>query len=178
MRDIAEVLEALKAEPYTEKEVYAPHSGVITFADVEEGARVNGVSGAWKEIPGTHIATITREKNPRKVLANERGVLQKLYRELDGVFVEAGTPIAVIRHYLTRQEVVSRLLKESLYAFCAPERAKYYFVPDIDTKVKMLGCRTVTIHDGMELFIVSRMKREVPLCYSGPTGIIYDGYFD
>jgi len=30
----------------------------------------------------------------------------------------------------------------------------------------------------MELFIVSRMKREVPLCYSGPTGIIYDVYFD
>ncbi|MBQ8664849.1 MAG: biotin attachment protein, partial [Mailhella sp.] len=115
---------------------------------------------------------------PRKVLANQRGVLQKLYRELDGTFVEAGTPLGVIRHYLTRQEVVSRLLKESLYAFCAPERAKYYFVPDIDTKVKMLGCRTVTIHDGMELFIVSRMKREVPLCYSGPTGIIYDVYFD
>ena len=178
MRDIAEVLESLKAEPYTENLVCAPHSGVITFADIEEGVRVNGFSGTWKEIPGTHIATITREKNPRKVLANERGVLQKVYRELDGAFVEAGTPLAVIRHYLTRQEVVSRLLKESLYAFCAPERAKYYFTPDIDTKVKMLGCRTVTIHDGMELFIVSRMKREVPLCYNGPTGIIYDVYFD
>ena len=178
MRDIAEVLEGLKAEPYTEKEVRAPYSGVITFADIEEGARVNGFSGTWKEIPGTHLATIVREKNPRKVLSEERGILQKLYRELDGTFVEAGTPLAVIRHYLTRREVVSLLLKESLYAFCAPERAKYYFVPDIDTKVKMLGCRTVNIHDGMELFIVSRMKREVPLCYSGPAGIIYDVYFD
>jgi len=177
MRDIAEVLEALKAEPFIEREVCTPHSGVITFADIEQGIRVSGPSGTWKEIPGTHIATITREKNPRKVLANQRGVLQKLYRELDGTFVEAGTSLGVVRHYLTRQEVVSRLLKESLYAFCAPERAKYYFVPDIDTKVKMLGCRTVTIHDGMELFIVSRMKREVPLCYSGPTGIIYDVYF-
>ena len=178
MRDIAEVLEALKAEPYTEKEVCAPHSGVITFADIREGSRVEGPTGTWLENPGTHIATIVREKNPRRVLANERGVLQKLYSELDGTFVEAGTPLGVIRHYLTRKEVVSRLLKASLYAFNAPERAKYYFVPDVDTKVKMLGCRTVSVHDGMELFIVSRMKREVPLCYSGPSGIIYDVYFD
>ena len=178
MRDIAEVMEELKAAPYTEREVCAPHTGVLRFADIQEGSRVSGATGAWKEIPGTHIATITREKNPCKVLAGERGVLQKLYRELDGSFVEAGTPLGLIRHYLTRQEVVSKLLKESLYAFCAPERAKYYFVPDVDKKVKILGCRTVSIHDGMELFIVSRMKREAPLCYSGPAGIIYDVYFD
>ena len=37
MRDIAEVLEALKAEPYTEKKICAPHSGVITFADIHTG---------------------------------------------------------------------------------------------------------------------------------------------
>lgn len=178
MRDIAEVMEELKAAPYTEREVCAPHTGVISFANIEEGTRVSGASGTWKEIPGTHIATVTREKNPCRILAAERGVIQKIYRETDGSFVEAGTPLCVIRHYLSRQEVVSKLLKESLYAFCAPERAKYYFVPDVDKKVKILGCRTVSIHNGMELFIVSRMKRETPLCYSGPDGIIYDVYFD
>lgn len=178
MRDIAEVMEELKAAPYTEREVCAPHTGVISFANIEEGTRVSGASGTWKEIPGTHIATVTREKNPCRILAAERGVIQKIYREADGSFVEAGTPLCVIRHYLSRQEVVSKLLKESLYAFCAPERAKYYFVPDVDKKVKILGCRTVSIHNGMELFIVSRMKRETPLCYSGPDGIIYDVYFD
>jgi hypothetical protein len=29
----------------------------------------------------------------------------------------------------------------------------------------------------MELFIMSRMKREVPLHYSGPDGVIYEIYF-
>ena len=145
----------LKAAPYTEREVCAPHTGVIQFADIKEGDRVSGFTGTWKEIPGTHIATITREKNPRKVLATERGVLQKLYRDLDGSFVEAGTPLGVIRHYLTRQEVVSKLLKESLLRLLRPGTSQVLLVPDVDKKVKILGCRTVSIHDGMELFIVS-----------------------
>lgn len=178
MRDIAEVLDELKAAPFTEKDIRAPHTGILSFSDISEGAKVNGVSGTWNEVPGTAIATIVRERNPRVVSAPERGVLQNIRRELDGTFVEAGTTIATVRHFLTRDEVVSRLLKESLYSFCAPERAKYYFVPDVDKKVKILGCRTVTVHDGMELFIVSRMKREVGLIYSGPDGIIYDVYFD
>ena len=139
MINISALLDEIKASPYREIVIRTPHTGVVTFADIKEGDRVSGFTGTWKEIPGTHIATITREKNPRKVLATERGVLQKLYRDLDGSFVEAGTPLGVIRHYLTRQEVVSKLLKESLYAFCAPERAKYYFVPDVDKKVKILG---------------------------------------
>lgn len=178
MRDIAEVMAELKAAPYTEKAVLAPHTGVIQFSEVKEGSNVFGPMGQWKEIPGTHIATITRERNPRRIVTTERGVLQKVYRELDGAFVEAGTPLALVRHYLTRQEVVSRLLMESLYTFCAPERARYYFSPEVDKKVKILGCRTVSVQEGMELFIVSRMKRELPLCYSGPSGIIYEVCFD
>lgn len=178
MRDIAEVMAELKAAPYTEKAVLAPHTGVVRFSDVKEGSEVFGASGEWKEVPGTHLATITRERNPRKIEAVERGVIQKLCRELDGTFVEAGTVLAVVRHYLTRQEVVSRLLVESLYTFCAPERARYYFAPEVDKKVKILGCRTVSVQEGMELFIVSRMKRELPLCYTGPSGIIYEVCFD
>jgi biotin carboxyl carrier protein len=33
------------------------------------------------------------------------------------------------------------------------------------------------VFDGMEVFIMSRMKREAPLAYSGPGGIIYEAYF-
>ena len=178
MRDIAEVMAELKAAPYTEKAVVAPHTGVVRFSDVEEGSEVFGPTGEWQEIPGTHIATITRERNPRNIVTAERGVLRKVCRELDGTFVEAGTMLALVRHYLTRQEVISRLLMESLYTFCAPERARYYFAPDVDKKVKILGCRTVSVHEGMELFIVSRMKREASLCYAGPSGIIYEVCFD
>ncbi len=178
MRDIAEVMAELKSVPYTEREISAPHSGVVQFADVQEGEKVFPPMGQWNEIPGTHIATITRERNPRKIVATERGIIQNIYRELEGNFVEAGTPLALVRHYLTRQEVVSRLLLESLHTFCAPERARYYFSPDVDKKVKILGCRTVSVQEGMELFIVSRMKRERPLRYAGPSGIIYEVCFD
>ncbi len=31
--------------------------------------------------------------------------------------------------------------------------------------------------EGMELLIMSRMKREVPLVYTGPAGVIYAVYF-
>ncbi len=178
MRNIEEVMAELKAAPYTEKTVLAPHTGVVCFANVEEGSEIFGPSGEWKETPGTHLATITRERNPRKIEAVERGVIKKLCRELDGAFVEAGTVLAVVRHYLSRQEVVSRLLMESLYTFRAPERARYYFAPEVDKKVKILGCRTVSVQEGMELFIVSRMKRELPLSYVGPSGIIYEVCFD
>ena len=179
MRDITEVMRELKESPYIEKQIYAAHTGTIRFADdIKDGMKVTGISGTWKERPGTLLATITREKNPFYVTSQENGEVHSISTALDGCFVEAGTPLCTIRHYLTKQEVISLLLKESLYAFCAIERARYYFVPDIDKKVKILGCKTVSVTDGMELFIISRMKREVPLCYHGPEGIIYDVYFD
>ena len=178
MRDITEVLRELKEAPFVEREIVAAHTGVVRFSGLEEGTKVTGISGTWKERPGTLLATITREKNPFYVTAHEDGVAHGIHRELDGCFVEAGTPLCSIRHFLTKHEVVSLLLKESLYAFCASERARYYFVPEVDKKVKILGCKTVSVTDGMELFIISRMKREVPLCYRGPEGIIYDVYFD
>lgn len=177
MLDVTSLLESIKAEPYTEMPVRAPHTGVINFAGVREGDRVMGPCGEWKEVPGTRIATITREHNPKPVAAFDKGVIQVLNLEMEGHFVEAGTEIAVLRHYLSRDEVVRIILRKSLQLFCAPERAKYYFVPDVDKKVKISGSRSVTVQDGMELFIVSRMKREVPLIYHGAEGVIYEVYF-
>ena len=43
--------------------------------------------------------------------------------------------------------------------------------------MKISGSRSVTVQDCMELFIVSRMKREVPLIYHGAEGVIYEVYF-
>ena len=77
-----------------------------------------------------------------------------------------------------REEMLRILLKQALNLFVAPERAKYYFVPQIDTKIKVSGCRSVSVYEGMELFIVSRMKREMPLSYPGPDGLIYTVYFE
>lgn len=177
MLDISHILESLKAEPYTEMEIIAPHTGVVNFSSLKAGDRVSGPAGQWKEIPGATIATITRERNPKPVLAREKGIIQALRAELEGQFVQAGTSLAVVRHYLSRQEVMRILLRKSLSLFNAPERAKYYFVPDVDKKVKISGPRTVTVTDGMELFIASRMKREAPVTYHGSEGIIYEVYF-
>lgn len=177
MLDISSVLESIKAEPFTEMRVLAPHTGVVTFAGLKVDARVNGPSGEWKEVPGTRIATINRENNPKPVAAVDTGIVQSLHEELEGKFVEAGTELGLLRHYLSKDEVVRILLRKALRLFHASERAKYYFVPDVDKKVKISGARSVVVHDGMELFIVSRMKREIPLNYQGPEGVIYEVYF-
>jgi biotin carboxyl carrier protein len=177
MRDITELLEALKASPYEEVQIMARHTGRITFAKVQPGDAVHGPGGAWKEKPGTQLAVLERERNPKPVCAPRAGIISEVRRELDGRFVEAGTQLVTMKHALTREEVLSRLLRQALHLFSAPERAKYYFSPGVDKKIRAGGIRSVTVHDGMEAFIMSRMKRETPLAYSGPDGIIYEAYF-
>jgi hypothetical protein len=95
-----------------------------------------------------------------------------------GQFVQAGQELMTIRHFLTREEVIARILRRSLSLFLAPEKGKYYFFPEVDIKIKTKGSQTVHVEDGMELFILSRMKRETSVRYSGPSGIIYAVYFD
>ncbi|GFM33446.1 biotin attachment protein [Desulfovibrio subterraneus] len=177
MLDITKLLEEIKASPYEELVITAPHTGVVSFAGLEEGARVIGPTGMWKEIPGTRLATIEREHNKKTIVATEKGIVSKVYRELEGAFVEAGTPLMQLRHYLSKDEVLGIILKKALFLFNAPERAKYYFAPDADKKIKASGPKAVTVHDGQELFIMSRMKREASLSYSGPEGVIYAVYF-
>ena len=178
MLNISSILEEIKKTPYTDLSVRAPHTGNLEFADINEGDSVNAPSGQWQEIPGTKIATITREKNPKPILATQKGFLQKLHTKYNNSFVEAGVEIAVLRHFLSKQEVVHILLQKALHLFNAPERAKYYFAPDIDKKLKISGHKNITVTDGMDLFIVSRMKREIPLAYHGPEGLIYEVYFE
>ena len=177
MLDVSKLLEEIQASPYAELIITAPHSGIVTFPDCAEGARVNGPIGTWKEKPGTLLATLERERNPRPIYALEKGEVTLVHRELEGRFVQAGTELMRLRHYLSREEVLSAILKKALHLFLAPERAKYYFIPAIDVKIKVSGPKSVSVHEGMELFIMSRMKREAPLRYSGPEGVIYAVYF-
>jgi biotin carboxyl carrier protein len=175
--DISQLLEEIKASPYQEETIVAPHTGVVTFAPIKEGKRVRGPSGVWKEVKGTLLATIERERNPKPIHATEKGKVKDIFRQYEGTFVEAGTPLVSIRHYLSKEEVLGIILRKALHLFKAPERAKYYFTPDVDKKVKVSGSRSVTVQNGMELFIMSRMKRETPLHYEGPEGLIYAVYF-
>lgn len=175
--DVKALLENIKAAPYEEIVVTTPHTGTVRFADVAPGSRVVGISGTYDEKPGTLLAKLTREHNDKPLFADAKGVVGEVRRELEGRFVEAGTPLLVIRHFLSKDEVIAAILKKVLHLFDAPERAKYYFIPSVDKKIKASGPRSVTVKPGMELFIVSRMKREKPLVYEGPEGIIYAVYF-
>lgn len=177
MLNIKELLDKVKASPYREIVVHAPHTGVVEFAGLKPGDQVTGRGGEYKEKPGTLLANLTREKNKKPIYAPEKGEVESVRTELEGQFVEAGEPLVTIKHYLTRNEVIELILQEALYLFRAPERAKYYFVPEVDQKLKVSGKRSVKVTEGMELMIVSRMKRETPLAYTGPEGIIYSVYF-
>ena len=175
--DIAALLEEIKSSPYRDIDVLAPHTGIVTFSELKPGDKVHGPLGQWHEKPGTQIAVIERERNPKPINAPERGEIRLMNRELEGKFVEAGTTLAVIRHPLLRSEVERIILQKALHLFRAPERAKYYFTPEVDKKIRAADARSVLVRDGMELFIMSRMKREAPLAYTGPEGVIYAVYF-
>lgn len=177
MLDISALLDEIKASPYEEIAICAPHTGKVNFAKVALGDAVHGPQGTWKEKPGSLLVTIDRERNPKPLTAPQKGEIAQLHTHLENCFVEANTPLVTLRHFLSREEVLAIILKRALHPFVAPERAKYYFTPDVDKKIRASGSRAVTVTEGMELFIMSRMKREVPLHYSGPTGIIYAVYF-
>lgn len=175
--DISAVLDEIKSAPYRDIIITAPHTGHVRFADLKVGSKAHGPQGAWKEKPGTLLATLERERNPKEICAPEKGDVSILHTELEGQFVEAGTELAVLRHLLTRQEVETIILKKALYLFRAPERAKYYFTPEIDKKIRASDAPSVVVREGMDLMIMSRMKREAILRYAGPTGVIYAVYF-
>ena len=179
MLDISALLEEIKASPFVESGICAPHSGVISFSDkINIGSQVSGPSGEWKENPGTALASLERERNTKKINAMEKGEIVSINLDLAGKFVESGTEIMRVRHLLSRNEVLQLILKKALFLFNAPEKARYYFIPTVDIKVKNTGPKSITVHDGMDLFIISRMKRETSLRYSGPDGVIYSVYFD
>ncbi|SDB39247.1 hypothetical protein SAMN05660653_01857 [Desulfonatronum thiosulfatophilum] len=178
MLNITEMLDEIKASPFEEVVITASHTGIVEFVMDTPGAKVIGPSGEWKEKPGTLLARLEREKNKKPIHAAQKGVVEHVHVELSGQFVQAGTRLMTLRHFLSKDEVLDRLLRKTLYLFNAPERAKYYFRPDIDIKVKSKGCQSVEVRPDMDLFILSRMKRESQLNYSGPEGIIYAVYFE
>ena len=157
MLNVSDLLEQIKQSPYREIEVKAPHTGEIAFADIKPGDKVHGPQGTWKEKPGTLLATLTRERNPKPIYAPEKGIVGAVHTELEKQFVECSTTLVTLRHHLTREEVENIILRKALYLFKAPERAKYYFTPEMAAKLRS--------HDPGSVY------------YSGPDGVIYATYF-
>lgn len=174
--DFDEILGKYHSDPYEYVDICASHTGTIRFL-VEEGSDVAAVSGEWKHVPGTSLFEITREKNPKKVTAMTNGVVSSLHSELEGSFVEAGEKLMTIRHPLKKKEIIESILKEVLYIFPAPERAKYFFSLDVQSRIDKKDARAISVKPGDEIIIMSLMKRDTPVYYSGEKGVIHSVYF-
>ena len=171
-----EILSRYRSDPFHYVDIHAIHAGQVRYL-VEEGAAVEGQSGEWKHIPGTRLYQITRERNAKVVTAQTNGSVSALRKELDGEFVEAGEHLLTIRHPLKKKEIIESILQEVLFIFSAPERARYYFSLDIQSRIDQKGARAVFIQPGDEIITMSLMKRDTPVYYNGEPGIIHSVYF-
>ena len=82
-----------------------------------------------------------------------------------------------IKHPLKKREIIEGILQNVLYLFRAPEKAKYFFALDIQARLEKQGDKAVFIKPGEEIIIMSLMKRDTPIYYTGEEGIIHSVYF-
>jgi len=174
--DFDEVLSKYRSDPYDYVDVCATHTGVVNFL-VQENSDIEAVSGEWDHIPGTALYEIERERNTKTITAETNGTISSINNELNGRFVEAGERLMTIRHPLKKKEIIENILQEVLFLFPAPERAKYFFALDIQSRIDKKGARAITIQPGDEIIIMSLMKRDTPVYYNGEAGVIHSVYF-
>ncbi len=171
-----EIISRYRSDPYDYVDMFAIHTGKVRFL-VEENSEVEAPSGEWKHLPGTPLYEINRERNPKVVTSQTNGTVASIRHELDGRFVEAGEKLLTIRHPLKKKEIIEAILQEVLFLFEAPERARYYFAMDVQSRIDLKGARSVFIQPGDEIITMSLMKRDTPVFYTGEPGIIHSVYF-
>ena len=174
--DFDEVLSNYRSDPYDYEDIYTMHTGRILFK-VKKDDAVEGVTGDFRHIPGTLLYILQRERNPKPFYSPTNGVISFLRNDLEGCFVESGEKIITIRHPLKKREIIERILKNVLYPFNAPERAKYFFSLDMQSRIEKYGQRSVSIKAGDEILTMSLMKRDIPVYYTGEPGIVHSVYF-
>jgi len=174
--NLSDLLRQYRAHPYEDHHIDAPHTGKIRFK-VKEGQAVDGPSGQWLQRPGSLLCILEREKNPKRITSQYSGTVVDLKQELDGSFVQAGQRLMTVCHRLNKDEILDRILERVLYIFPAPERARYFFTPEISSRLEKQGKEGLTIRPGDEILIMSLMKRDTFLSYEGPPGVLYKIYF-
>ncbi len=172
-----DILSKYRSDPYDYVDIFSTHTGVIRY-QVEIGTGVEAPGGEWNHLPGTALYEITRERNPKMIGAPINGVVSDMNSELDGCFVEAGEKLMTIRHPLKKKEIIENILKDVLYLFPAPEKAKYFFSLDIQARIEKKSAREIIIRPGEEILTMSLMKRDTPVYYAGEEGVIYSVYFN
>lgn len=171
-----EIFSKYRSDPYNYVDMCAVHAGEVRFL-VEDGAEVSGVGGEWQHIPGSVLYEITRERNPKIITSKTNGTVSYINSAVEGRFVEAGTKLLTIQHPLKKKEIIESILQEVLYLFMAPERARYYFSMDIQSRIDQKGARSIRIQPGDEIITMSLMKRDTPVFYTGEPGILHSVYF-
>lgn len=174
--DYDKVLGAYREDPYGYVDICTSHTGQIRF-NVKLDEQVKGISGKWRHVLGTNLCVLTRERNKKPVFSSTKGVISFIRDDLEGQFVEAGEKIITIKHPLKKREIIEQILRKVLLPFPAPERAKYFFSLDIQSRIEKFGQRSVSIEPGEEIFTMSLMKRDTPVYYQGDPGIIHSVYF-
>ncbi len=174
--DFEEIFSKYRSDPYDYVDICATHTGVVNFL-VEDESDIEAVSGKWNHIPGTSLYEIDRERNTKTITAETNGSISVIHTDLNGRFVEAGEKLMTIRHPLKKKEIIENILQEVLFLFPAPERAKYFFALDIQSRIDKKGAKAITIQPGDEIIIMSLMKRDTPVYYNGEAGVIHSVYF-
>jgi len=171
-----EILSRYRSDPYDYVDMHAVHAGQVRFL-VDDGDKVKGVSGKWQHIPGSSLYEITRERNPKVISSKTNGTVSYMNREAEGQFVESGAKLMTVRHPLKKKEIIESILQEVLYLFVAPERARYFFSMDVQSRIEQKGARSIFIKPGDEIITMSLMKRDTAVLYSGEPGILHSIYF-
>ena len=174
--NLKDLLKKYKSHPYEDHEIRTPHTGVVHIS-VEDGQEVSGPTGLWNHRPGTLLYVLEREGNPKRITSRYTGFVAELRKELDGSFVQAGEPVMLIRHRLNKEEIIDKILREVLYVFPAPQRARYFFTPEVSAAMEKDKKKAFNLKEGDEILIMSLMKRDTLLSYEGPAGVLYKVYF-
>lgn len=175
--DYDQFLSQYRSDPFEYIEIKTSHTGRLYFK-VAEGDAVEGVTGEWNHINGTLLFHLERERNVKPIHSTDNGVVASVESALEGQFVEAGTTVMTIRHPLKKKEIIERILRNVLSMFVAPERAKYFFALDIQSRIEKHGQRSISIAPGDEILTMSLMKRDTAVLYQGEPGIIHSVYFN
>lgn len=175
--DFNEIINKYRSDPFDYVDVCTAHTGRVRFK-VRVGTGVEGPAGEWRHLPGTLLYTLSREGNTKRIHSSTNGTVDTINEGIEGHFVEAGEKVLTIRHPLKKREIIEGILQKVLYLFPAPERAKYFFSYDIQSRIEKHGTRSVNIAPGDEIFTMSLMKRDTSIFYTGEPGIIHSVYFN
>ncbi|TBV82796.1 MAG: hypothetical protein EYX74_02310 [Desulfobulbaceae bacterium] len=174
--DFDTILNRYRADPFDYLAVHTTHTGRIR-CKVRKGEMVQGVSGKFNHIPGTLLYELERERNLKRITALTNGRVDLVHADLEGSFVEAGEHVLTIKYPLKKKEIIEHILRQVLTTYKAPEKARYFFAADLQSRIDKQGQQVVAIKPGDEVLTMSLMKRDTPVYYDGEPGIIHSVYF-